>query len=251
MVSPASRMLRAISLGVFWRSAPSTRAIMRSMKLSPGLVVILHHDAVGQHPGAAGDRRAVAARLADDRGRLAGDGRLVDRGDALDDVAVAGDQLAGVARRTASPTCSCARRHLDGRAVGLADVGDGLRAGLAQRVGLGLAPALGHGLGEVGEQHGEPQPDGHQPAEHAGGGRWRCCRSRKNRTVVQHRADQHHEHHRVAGLGAGVELDEASTDRPGARWPARTATSPCARGGAGPCSGSGAGRRGCRELRGH
>ena len=54
----------------------------------------LHHDPVGQHPGAAGDRRAVAARLADDRGRLAGDGRLVDRGDALDDVAVAGDQLA-------------------------------------------------------------------------------------------------------------------------------------------------------------
>ena len=53
----------------------------------------LHHDPVGQHPGAAGDRRAVAAGLADDRGRLAGDGRLVDGGDALDDVAVAGDEL--------------------------------------------------------------------------------------------------------------------------------------------------------------
>src|SRR5579872_2508610 len=38
MVRPARRMLRAISLGVFWRSAPSTRAIIRSMKLSPGLV---------------------------------------------------------------------------------------------------------------------------------------------------------------------------------------------------------------------
>ena len=50
---------------------------------------------VGQHPGAAGDRRAVAAGLADDRGRLAGDGRLVDAGDALDDLAVAGDELAG------------------------------------------------------------------------------------------------------------------------------------------------------------
>ena len=40
-------------------------------------------DAVGEDLGAAGDGRAVTAGLADDRGRLAGDGRLVDRGDAL------------------------------------------------------------------------------------------------------------------------------------------------------------------------
>ena len=39
MVNPASRMFRAISLGVFARVAPSTRAIIRSMKLSPGLAV--------------------------------------------------------------------------------------------------------------------------------------------------------------------------------------------------------------------
>ena len=36
IVSPASRMLSAISFGVFCRLAPSTSAIMRSMKLSPG-----------------------------------------------------------------------------------------------------------------------------------------------------------------------------------------------------------------------
>src|SRR2546422_3843024 len=36
MVSPARRMLRAISLGVFWRDAPSTNEIIRSRKLSPG-----------------------------------------------------------------------------------------------------------------------------------------------------------------------------------------------------------------------
>ncbi|RPK43483.1 hypothetical protein EES37_17105 [Streptomyces sp. ADI91-18] len=41
MVRDASRMFRAISLGVFCRAAPSTRAIMRSMKVSPGFVVIL------------------------------------------------------------------------------------------------------------------------------------------------------------------------------------------------------------------
>ena len=33
-------MLRAISFGVFCRAAPSTRAIIRSRKVSPGLAVI-------------------------------------------------------------------------------------------------------------------------------------------------------------------------------------------------------------------
>ena len=53
-------------------------------------------DPVRQHAGAAGDGAAVAAGLPDDRGRLAGDRRLVDGRDALDDVAVAGDDLAGL-----------------------------------------------------------------------------------------------------------------------------------------------------------
>ena len=67
IVRPASRIDRAISFGVFWRSAPSTRAIIRSRNVSPGLDGDLHDDLVGQHPGAAGDRRAVAAALPDDR----------------------------------------------------------------------------------------------------------------------------------------------------------------------------------------
>ena len=41
IVSPASRIFSAISFGVFCRSAPSTRAIMRSRKVSPGFDVIL------------------------------------------------------------------------------------------------------------------------------------------------------------------------------------------------------------------
>src|SRR5262245_4061670 len=40
MVSPASRMLRAISLGVFCRLAPSTMAILRSRNVSPGSLVM-------------------------------------------------------------------------------------------------------------------------------------------------------------------------------------------------------------------
>ena len=39
MVSATSRMVSAISLGVFWRLALSTMAIMRSTKVSPGLTV--------------------------------------------------------------------------------------------------------------------------------------------------------------------------------------------------------------------
>ncbi len=41
IVSDASRMFSAISFGVFCRAAPSTRLIIRSMKVSPGFVVIL------------------------------------------------------------------------------------------------------------------------------------------------------------------------------------------------------------------
>ena len=46
-------------------------------------------------------------RLADDRGRLAGDRRLVDGGDALDDVAVAGDHLAGGHHAAGRRCASC------------------------------------------------------------------------------------------------------------------------------------------------
>ena len=38
-VNTASRTVKAISFGVFCRLAPSTRWIMRSRKLSPGLAV--------------------------------------------------------------------------------------------------------------------------------------------------------------------------------------------------------------------
>src|SRR3981081_2352658 len=40
IVRPASRILSAISFGVFWRSAPSTSLIIRSMKVEPGAAVM-------------------------------------------------------------------------------------------------------------------------------------------------------------------------------------------------------------------
>ena len=93
---PASRMSRAISLGVFCRLAPSTMAIMRSRNVSPGLAVIAHDQPVGQHARAAGDAAAVAAAFADHRGAFAGDGAFVDRGDAFDDFAVGRNVVAGL-----------------------------------------------------------------------------------------------------------------------------------------------------------
>ena len=40
IVMPARSTLRAISLGVFWRTAPSTSAIIRSRKVEPGAAVM-------------------------------------------------------------------------------------------------------------------------------------------------------------------------------------------------------------------
>ena len=100
-VRPASRIVRAISFGVFCRMAPSTSAIIDRGRSRPDSRDP-DHDPVGQHPGAAGHARAVAADFADHGRRLAGDGRLVDRCDALDDLAVAGNHLARP-RRHRSP----------------------------------------------------------------------------------------------------------------------------------------------------
>ena len=55
-----------------------------------------HADPVGNDARARGHRRAVAAGLANDRRGFAGDRRFVDRGDALDHLAVGGDQVAGL-----------------------------------------------------------------------------------------------------------------------------------------------------------
>ena len=55
IVSATSRMVSAISFGVFCRLAPSTMAIMRSMNASPGLTRDAHHEPVRQHARAAGD----------------------------------------------------------------------------------------------------------------------------------------------------------------------------------------------------
>ncbi len=165
-----------------------------------------HHDAVGQDSGPAGDARAVAAGLSDDRGRLAGDGGFVHRGDAFDDLAVAWDQLAGGDDAQVAHV-QVRRGHLADGPVRIAPMSHRLPAGPAQCVGLGLAPPFGHRLGEVGEQHREPQPDGHGTGEHGvGGGRGTDVDEEQD--GGEHGTYQHDEHHRVAGFGARVQLDD-------------------------------------------
>ena len=79
------------------RLAPLGALDERDHAVEERLARLLRHlddEPVREQPRAAGDRRAVAAGLADHRRRLAGDRRLVDRADALDDLAVGGNDLA-------------------------------------------------------------------------------------------------------------------------------------------------------------
>ena len=86
-------------------------------------------------------------------------------------------------------------------------MGDRFHAGAAQGLGLGFAPAFGDGFGEVGEEDGEPEPDGELGDEAAVGV------GGKNPDGGQHRADQGHEHDGVLDHQARVELFEGVADR--------------------------------------
>ena len=160
-------------------------------------------DPVGEHSCAAGNGRAVAACFADDWGGLAGDCRLVDRGNAFDDFAVAGDV---VARFDVDDVASAeqAAGDLFKAAVGGVPLRNGLALGLAQRVGLGLAAAFGHGLGKVGEQHREPQPEGDLEVESEAGTVMDCVVDEQRRG--EHAADFDDKHHRVLDHAARIEL---------------------------------------------
>ena len=96
IVRVVRRIDRAISFGVFCRDAPSTSAIIRSMKVSPGLQVTrttIRSESTVVPPVTA-HRSPPDSRMTGRR--LAGDRRLVDGRDALDDVTVARDDLTGL-----------------------------------------------------------------------------------------------------------------------------------------------------------
>jgi hypothetical protein len=152
-----------------------------------------------------------AARLADHRRALAGDRRLVDGGDAQDDLAVAGNQFAGADHHHVVPP-QRARRDVHGGAP-VDAVGDRLGLRPAQRVRLRLAAPLGHRLREVREQDGEPQPRSDEPGEEevpAAGDQ--VAHEDQQREGRDHLGD---EHHRVLPHRPRVELAHGVAHRGG------------------------------------
>ena len=119
------------------------------------------HEPIGEDARAAGDAAAVAAAFANDGRAFAGDGAFVDRGDAFDDFAVAGNEVAGfdendIVLAQAGPaevdlTLAPYARFIE-------QLGVDVFARGAQCVGLSLAAAFGHRFGEIGEEHREPEP---------------------------------------------------------------------------------------------
>ena len=128
-----------------------------------GFLGDFHDDPVREHPGAAGDGRAVAAGLADHRRRLAGDRRLVDRCDPLDHRSVAGNRLARL------DDDDVAADQLGGRLLAtVAQARGGLGAHRLQARRLGAAAALGQRLRQVREDDRQPEPDGDAEGEPGG-----------------------------------------------------------------------------------
>ncbi len=200
IVIPTSRIVSAISFGVFCRTAPSTRAIMRSRKVEPCAAVIrtLSQSEVTRVP-------PVTA------------GGFIDRGDALDDLAVAGDEIAGLDQYEVT-LLERRRRHLLplARLRACEALGLGLRAHAPQRVGLRLAAPFRHRLGEIGEQHGEPQPGGDLPGEErarADDGLAADEEVAQEEDGAEHRDDLDHEHDGVLDQRTRVELAEGGADR--------------------------------------
>ena len=173
-----------------------------------------HDQPVGEQARPAGDGAAVAARFADDRGAFAGDGALVHRGDAFDDLAVRGEDVAGFHQeQVVLAQSGRGDQFVFGLAVRAGQfLGLGGLAGPAQRLGLGLAAPFGQGFGEVGEQDGEPQPEGDR-ADETGRGFALAEERLDPQDGGQQAAHLHHEHDRVAHHPARVELDERIQDR--------------------------------------
>ena len=136
---------------------------MRSMKVEPGAAVMrtLIWSESTVVPPVTAERSPPASRMTGADSPVIA--HLVDRSEALDDLAVAGDDVAGFDQHDVADAqvervdaAVDAARDWLGSTRRLARVS--LRR-LAQGVGLRLAAPLRHRFGEIGEQHREPQPE--------------------------------------------------------------------------------------------
>jgi hypothetical protein len=158
-------MFKAISFGVFCRSAPSNKfnhavdegRTLRGRNAYP--------DPVRQHLRAAGDRRSVAAGLPDHRRGFASNRGLVDRRHAFDHLAVRRDIVARFHQDNIADLQTGAGYKPVGLVITLQQLGLTIGARFLQRFRLCLAAALCDGFSEVGEQHREPQPQNNLECE--------------------------------------------------------------------------------------
>ena len=108
-----------------------------------------------------------------------------------------------------------------------APVRDRRRARRAQRVRLRLAAALGDRLGEVREQHGQPEPDRDRRRRTRAAPCSPRARSRKKIAGRDHAAELDDEHHRVPELAAAGRASGTSRGSPRRRCRARRCLPTC------------------------
>ena len=156
-VSAESRIVSAISFGVFWRLRAFDQRDHPVEKAAAFLHRDPNHNAIADHARAAGDGAAVAAAFANHRSRFTRDGGLVHAGDAFDHFAIGRNHIARFADDEVA-FLQIRRGHFF-----LAPIAQAARhrffARLAQTVRLRFAAAFGHGFGKISEQHREPEPD--------------------------------------------------------------------------------------------
>ena len=211
-VRPASRMLSAISFGVLRRSAPSTSAIMRSRKDLPGSCVIsttIRSESTRVPPVTA-ERSPPDSRITGADSPVIADSST----DAMPSITVPSPGITS----PASTTTRSPRASSDAaRVPPSAQPRRGLGAHRAQRRRLRAPASLGQRLGEVGEDDGEPEPDGHGEGEPRGlvpaAERLAPEELDDPRDRRDDGADLDDEHDRVADLHARVELLERGPDR--------------------------------------
>ena len=201
-------MLRAISFGVFCRSAPSISAIIRSRKEFPRdeVMRMISRSEITVVPPVTADRSPPDSRI------TGADSPVIAASltEATPSITSPSPGMTSPAStRTRSPDLEVLGRS---PLVELAIVGGeqplcgrgGARG--AQGVGLRLASTLGHRLGEVGEEEREPQPQDDLEAEAEMVGARRQVAQEEDGGEERHDLDD--EHHRVADHLSRVELAE-------------------------------------------
>ena len=182
IVSPASRIDSAISFGVFWRAAPSTRAIIRSRNVSPGFDVISTtiRSERTRVPPVTAERSPPASRMTGADSPVIADSST----EAMPSTTVPSPGITPPVSTTTRFALAKARRRDRLFPAVLQESGHRLRAAPAERRRLGFAPTLGHRLGEVREERREPEPQRDLQVEEE----WSCPGPRPGRAGPRRRS---------------------------------------------------------------